>query len=184
MSETLLSVKDLHVRVEDKEILQGIEQAAVTEATRISRVEAVDICFLGKDGEEIEPQQPISVRLVTEVSKPEEEAIVVHMDDNGQTETFDDASVKTKGNSEEVVSFEAEHFSVYAVVYTVDFHYEVNGKMFEFSIPGGGFASFYKIVEVLGISELGTQSGSRDENAAETSEIEAGNGENTAGRKR
>ena len=66
--------------------------------------------------------------------------------------------------------FEAESFSVYGLVYTVDFHYEVNGKMYEFSIPGGGFASFYKIVEVLGISELGTQSGSWDENAAENGE--------------
>ncbi len=167
-------------RVEDKEILQGIEQAAVTEATRISRVEAVDICFLGKDGEEIEPQQPISVRLVTEVSKPEEEAIVVHMDDNGQTETFDDASVKTKGNSEEVVSFEAEHFSVYAVVYTVDFHYEVNGKMFEFSIPGGGFASFYKIVEVLGIARIGVNTANAGKNVSAEAKNVSENDENTA----
>ena len=33
----------------------------------------------------------------------------------------------------------------------VDFHYEVNGKMYDFSIPGGGFVSFYNLVEVLGI---------------------------------
>lgn len=48
----------------------------------------------------------------------------------------------------------------------MDFHYEVNGKMYEFSIPGGGFASFYKIVEVLGISNQGTQNEFVGENAA------------------
>lgn len=138
-------------RVEDEEILQGIEEAAATDNSRVSRVEAVDICFLGKDGEEIEPQQPISVRLVTEMSKPEEEAIVVHMDDNGQTETFDDASVYAKGKSEEVVSFKADHFSVYAVVYTVDFEYFVNGKMYQFSLPGGEKIALSDLIEMLDI---------------------------------
>lgn len=33
----------------------------------------------------------------------------------------------------------------------VDFHYEVNGKMYDFSIPGGGFVSLEHLVEVLGI---------------------------------
>ena len=70
----------------------------------------------------------------------------------------------------------------------MDFHYEVNGKMYEFSIPGGGFASFYKIVEVLGISNQGTQNEfvgenaeNEGENATENSKIEVGNGKNTDG---
>ena len=46
--------------------------------------------------------------------------------------------------------------------YSVDFHYEVNGKMYEFSIPGGGFASFYKIVEVLGIARIGENTADSD----------------------
>ena len=86
------------------------------------------------------------------------------------------------------IQFVTESFSEFILQYTVDFHYEVNGKTFEFSIPGGGFASFYKIVEVLGIGEQGTQSGSGEENekiegvnAHENSEIKAENGENTDG---
>ncbi len=51
----------------------------------------------------------------------------------------------------DTIMFEGDSFSIYAIVYTVDFHYEVNGKTYEFSIPGGGFLSFYKLVEVLGI---------------------------------
>ena len=50
------------------------------------------------------------------------------------------------------VSFQADSFSFYAIVYTVDFHSEINGKTYDFSIPGGGFTSFYELVEVLGIS--------------------------------
>ncbi len=100
------------------------------------------------------------------------------------TETKD---AETEGNAD-TLTFEADSFSVYAVVYTVDFHYEVNGKMYEFSIPGGGFASFYKIVEVLGISNQGTQNEfvgenaeNEGENATENSKIEVGNGKNTDG---
>ena len=33
----------------------------------------------------------------------------------------------------------------------VDFEYSVNGKMYQFSLPGGGFVSFTDLVEVLGI---------------------------------
>ena len=50
------------------------------------------------------------------------------------------------------ISFEAESFSIYAVVYTVDFHWEVDGKEYEFSIPGGGFVSFTDLMEVLGVA--------------------------------
>ena len=34
----------------------------------------------------------------------------------------------------------------------VDFHWEMNGEKYEFSIPGGGFVSLEHIVEVLGIA--------------------------------
>lgn len=47
--------------------------------------------------------------------------------------------------------FEAESFSVYGLVYTVDFHWEANGKTYDFSIPGGGFISFRSLVETLEI---------------------------------
>ena len=54
--------------------------------------------------------------------------------------------------NEDTVGFETSSFSIYAIVYTVDFYWEVNGKMYEFSLPGGGFVSFTDLVEVLGIS--------------------------------
>ena len=66
------------------------------------------------------------------------------------------SEVEADENAKGIVSFETGSFSVYGVIYTVDFHYEVNGKVYEFSIPGGGFVSLEHVVEVLGISELGT----------------------------
>ena len=33
----------------------------------------------------------------------------------------------------------------------VDFHYEVDGKTYDYSMPGGGFAGFTKLAEALGI---------------------------------
>ncbi|MDO5138498.1 MAG: SpaA isopeptide-forming pilin-related protein [Oscillospiraceae bacterium] len=40
---------------------------------------------------------------------------------------------------------------MYAIVYTVDFHWEVDGKMYEFSITGGDGISFSNLVEILGV---------------------------------
>ena len=62
-------------------------------------------------------------------------------------------SEKTEPATE--ISFEAESFSIYGVVYTVDFHWEVDGKTYEFSIPGGGFVSLEHLVEVLRIANSG-----------------------------
>ena len=57
------------------------------------------------------------------------------------------------GTADDAVDFEADSFSIYAVVYTVDFHWEVDGKTFEFSIPGGGFISFEALMEILGVAD-------------------------------
>ena len=65
------------------------------------------------------------------------------------------------------VEFEAEAFSVYGVIYTVDFEYSVNGKMYQFSLPGGGFVSFTDLVEMLGITGDTNSDKNGDENGAE-----------------
>ena len=100
-----------------------------------------------KDGEKVEPQAPVSVTIQM-LDLPEEtgnaQAQVVHFGE--QTEVL---SAETVGTD---VSFETGSFSVYGVVYTVDFHYEVNGQTFEFCIPGGGFISLEHLIEVLGIN--------------------------------
>ena len=100
-----------------------------------------------KDGEKVEPQAPVSVTIQM-LDLPEEtgnaEAQVIHFGE--QTEVLTAEAAGTD------VSFETGSFSVYGVLYTVDFHYEVNGQTFEFSIPGGGFISLEHLIEVLGIN--------------------------------
>ena len=68
----------------------------------------------------------------------------------------------------QITEFETEQFSIYAVVYTVDFEYAVDGKTYQFSLPGGGFVSFTDLVEVLGI----THDDNNGENKAETDAAE------------
>ena len=71
------------------------------------------------------------------------------------------------------LTFESDSFSVYAIVYTVDFHYEVDGKTYEFSIPGGGFVSLERLVEVLGIGVSDARESSDSNQEAEVTENDA-----------
>ncbi|MBR2260046.1 MAG: hypothetical protein IJ899_22470 [Blautia sp.] len=62
---------------------------------------------------------------------------------------------KKTEDTKNTIAFEANSFSVYGVIYTVDFHWEVDGRMYEFSLPGGGFISFSDLIEVLGVAKTG-----------------------------
>ena len=46
----------------------------------------------------------------------------------------------------------------------VDFHWEVDGRMYEFSLPGGGFISFSDLIEVLGVAKTGENEEKEAEN--------------------
>ena len=89
--------------------------------------------------------------------------------ESGNVDASEDNAIESKAAE---VRFEAESFSIYGVVYTVDFHWEVDGKMYEFSLPGGGFVSFSKLAEVLGIISDKNSEENVDQNEAETPEIE------------
>ena len=66
--------------------------------------------------------------------------------DNDETE-----SKGVTAGTGSTVEFEAESFSVYAIVYTVDFHWEVDGKVYEFSLDGGTGISLRDLFTALGI---------------------------------
>lgn len=62
--------------------------------------------------------------------------------------------VTGKNGTEETTEFETDGFSVYGVVYTVDFSWSTeDGKTYEFTLPGGGFVSLADLVKTLGISD-------------------------------
>jgi hypothetical protein len=60
------------------------------------------------------------------------------------------------------ITFSADSFSVYGLIYTADFRYEVNGRTYEFSIPGGGFVSLSRLAEQLGLAGDPDESGEAD----------------------
>ena len=84
--------------------------------------------------------------------------------------TVIETDTRTEEDHGDTLTFNAEAFSVYAIVYTVDFHWEVNGKTYHFSIPGGGFVSFEHLVDVLGIGVSDTKNNSDDTNEQEIDE--------------
>lgn len=57
----------------------------------------------------------------------------------------------------------------------VDFFWEVNGKTYEFSLPGGGYVSFSDLVEILGVANQNqneADDNSDSENSTENPEME------------
>ena len=70
-------------------------------------------------------------------------------------DTDSDTNISTTADTRTIegVQFEVSGLSVYAVVYTVDFHYDVNGQTYDFSIQGGSCTSFRELVEALSITE-------------------------------
>ena len=155
--------------VEDDETIAAICDAALTENSLVQKVHAVDISFRNSRNEEIEPLLPIRVEMTAEkcaeVGSSSVSSSVVHVDDSGNATIVENAQkVEAEAEDEkdadkledvETIAFEAKEFSVYALVYTVDFHYE-NGdenepKSFDFSINGGDSVTLSEMVEVLGI---------------------------------
>lgn len=108
-----------------------------------------------------------------------EKPVVVHLQDDGETQLMDTSASQNSQEAQPEVAFEASSFSIYALVYTVDFSYAVNGMTYEFSIPGGGFVSLSDLVEILGIINAnGTDNvteDSEDENVNEEAKEEANN---------
>ena len=118
------------VAVEDEDTLNGLAGAVESDSVTVTRVHAVDITFYNADGEEIEPLKPISVAMFVEELTETQSAVVVHMDDNGDTEVVtatdagDDAAETAEAETtasptgDTVVEFDADAFSVYALLVT------------------------------------------------------------------
>ena len=170
-----LAVKEIQQTASDYQgYVSDTEKALNVDEGKVSYARFFDITIIGPTGWEIQPQQPVDVKITLndlQDNVPEEDTPqVVHFGEEGE-------EVTAEQDGDEV-SFEAEGFSVYGVVYTVDFEYSVNGKMYQFSLPGGGFVSFTDLVEVLGIigdtnsGENGDENGSVITENAEENAVE------------
>lgn len=148
--------------VRDKDGKEGKNQ--------LRRVRLYDISFVSEStGETFEPDAKVKVKIkfdktvkINDIDKVR----AVHFDETKKEMKAEVLGAKTEMNSSKEMkkaSFESDKFSVFGVVYTVDFHSDVDGKKFEYSIPGGGYMSFEKLIEVLGIAENGEQGSSKDD---------------------
>jgi len=119
----------------------------------VLEVQAVDITFFDAEGREIEPAVPIRVVMTPAATEnAEEKTSVVHVDVAQQTAELIEQAEGTEADNSEVV-FDADAFTIYAIVYTyqVEYEYEVDGKTFTSSMPGAENMSLTQIVKGLGI---------------------------------
>ena len=162
-----LSVKELTKR--DKDYSDYVKKAEEVVAKEFDKDDSnkkivassvYDISLMS-DGEEKEPEEPVSVTLeydkVKKMSSADDVRIVHFAENNGKEKIEvldpDDVSIETKKDGIKAVNFKAESFSVYAIVYTVDFAYEVDGETYEWSMEGGKSVDLKDLLTILKVFE-------------------------------
>ena len=141
---TIMEVAD----VEDEATISDIAGAVEGENVTVNRVHAVDITFRDAEGQEIEPLIPISVVMSVNEQAQSADAVVVHVDGEGNAEVLEQTGA---GNE---VAFDAEAFSVYAVVIT-ERYISANGESYniqvsynsEAGIPDGAALRVEEVVD-------------------------------------
>ena len=137
--------------VTDVDVIDAARECAADEIDMPDgalRAMAVDITFRDLHGNVIQPAKPVRVSMTTPIVTRRDQLAVVHVDDDLSAETVPAGEVRP---DQERVSFDAARFSVYALVYTVDFSYEVDGKVFAFSMDGGSSITIGSLLARLGI---------------------------------
>ena len=63
-------------------------------------------------------------------------------------DTVEELEVSIDGKN---ITFTTESFSPFVLQYTVDFHYEIDGQEYTFTLPGGGYVGLSGLLEILGV---------------------------------
>ncbi|MDO4891183.1 MAG: hypothetical protein Q3963_07440, partial [Coriobacteriaceae bacterium] len=121
--------------VEQADVQDAIEQALAQEdAGKLAKVQAVDITFLDVDGQPVEPAAPVNVKLsskqIAKAAKSDQQPLVAHIDDEGAAElvetlTDEELADRDLARESNELLFDADAFSVYAVVYTKEITVDV-----------------------------------------------------------
>ena len=119
------------------------------------------------DGKEVVPAANVNISIKYDASVVEPDSFAgSHLDTYavcfGKKEA--QAVVVTRADAGSV-EFEVESLSVCGVIHTVNFYRELDGKIYEFSMPGGGFVSLEHLVEVLGINKPAADAGDASDSA-------------------
>jgi len=140
------------------------DEAGSNDARAISFVKFYDIS-LQTAGETVQPDKPVNVTITYDKDQQKELKVdekknvrIIHFAEDQKTGEITaellkndsvDVSLEKKQMAE--TTFEAGSFSVYGVVYTVDFSYEVDGKTYEYSIKGGEGIGLSELLPALGV---------------------------------
>ena len=109
-ADAQLSVTEITSEDEVKEIEKAVEEKAIEEQFSIKNIFSYDIKFL-VNGSEVQPTTPVQVSVDTPEIVSNENAAVLHVDDNNVAEDMNGAV-----DGEGKVVFDAPHFSKYVIV--------------------------------------------------------------------
>lgn len=112
--------------VDENQYIDAINET-IDENEQVKKAQAVDIRFI-YNNEEIEPQQDIKVRIISDVLKQTEDPKLIHIDNEGSASVVDTVS-ETNTYSEEInnpsktesvesLTFTSDEFSVYIIIET------------------------------------------------------------------
>lgn len=114
----------MEVKAIDADELKSVADEAVaqrTEGGKVSDIQAVDITFRNEVGEEIEPETDVTVRFVSDFIAQNENAYIVHMDDDGKGDIVDSLTdeqlaERNQQASEDELYIDTSKFSPYMLV--------------------------------------------------------------------
>lgn len=144
--------------VTDTAVLEDAMQASSLEH---AEAKAVDITFKDAAGNIIEPKKQIRVTMTADVIKDADTVDVVHVPDESEKEenqsvqtevvnqTADADLEEDEKPAEDQVVFDADQFSVYAIVYTVNFDYGEHAM----TIGGGESVKLSEVLNNLQIAK-------------------------------
>ena len=122
----------------------------------VSKADFFDISFFDAEGNEVVPRSEVDIQIQYRDGKkvnPKEEVNGVHFSKEG-VETIDIEKDVAANDRLKKVDFSASSFSVYGVIYTVDFEYtdEETGKTYSYSIKGGSDIKLSALLVETGIA--------------------------------
>ena len=126
------------------------EKVAPAVSGQVVKVQAVDITFYDADGNEIEPRIPIRVTMRPFNDTADADNVeVVHMANDGTVSAVKpDESI---AQPDKGAAFDANSFSPYMLVYTVNFAFDKDGNVLEYSFAGGTSVSLRTLLVETGI---------------------------------
>ncbi len=126
-------------------LAQDTDKSAEPELIRVFDIE------IWANGNKIEPKDEVtvSIKMTDTPENKDAKPTVVHFAEEGS-----EVIPVTEPKDEDAdIQFATSGFSVYAVVYSVDFSYEINGEKFEFSMDGADSVSLRELIEKLHVYE-------------------------------